>query len=196
MARVGLPPALDTFEALVSAYSEPHRYYHTPDHVEACLLELDRAHDQVPEPDQVELALWFHDAVYRPTSSNNERDSAAWAGRFLTATGADGTVIRAVVNAIMATRHAAAPPEDQISSWVVDIDLSILGCPPAEYERFEENIRREYSRIPGLLFRLKRARILEALLARGDIYSTAWFRAKYEHQARLNLSDALARLKG
>ena len=109
--------------------------------------------------------------------------------------GVDSVVIQAVADAIMATRHAAVP-RDELSKWVVDIDLSILGCPPEEYARFEENIRREYSRIPGLVFKLKRARILESLLARGEIYATEWFRRKYEQRARQNLESAVAKLRG
>ena len=72
----------------------------------------------------------------------------------------------------------------------------ILGYSPEEFARFEENIRREYSRVPGPLFRRKRARILRALLARPDIYSTDWFRSRYEQRARRNLRDAVAKLGG
>ncbi len=195
MAKLGLPPALATFEALLSAYSEPHRYYHRASHVDACLGELDEVRAQVAEPGRAELALWFHDAVYRPTSPSNERDSADWARRFLTDLDADSSLIQAVDDAIMATRHTAVP-ENELSKWVVDIDLSILGYPPREYAQFEENIKREYSRIPGLLFRLKRAEILESLLSRGCIYSTEWFRRKYECCARQNLREAVAKLRG
>ena len=193
MARLGLPPALDTFEELLAAYAEPHRHYHTAAHIDACLLELDQARGQLPGADAGELALWFHDAVYRPTSSANERDSATWARRFLSAMGADKALIGVVSDAILATRHVSVPGGGP-SKWVVDIDLSILGYPPEDYARFEANIRREYSRIPGPLFRLKRARILKSFLRRPEIYVTEWFRRRYEHQARQNLHDALAKL--
>lgn len=195
MARLGMPSSLDTFAALAAAYSEPHRHYHTAAHIDACLLELDAARGQVSEPDRAELALWFHDAVYRPAAWNNERDSAAWAKRFLAAAHADRSLTQAVADAIMATRHVSIP-DDPLSEWVVDIDLTILGYSPEEFARFEENIRREYSRVPRPLFRRKRARILKALIARSDIYSTDWFRSRYEQRARQNLRDAVAKLGG
>ena len=109
--------------------------------------------------------------------------------------GADKTLIDAVSDAIIATHHVSAP-DDELSKWVVDIDLSILGNPPEEYARFERSIRREYSRIPTTLFRLKRAEILQSFLARPHIYSTRWFQRKYEHQAWQNLRHAVAELNG
>ncbi len=194
MKRLGLPPALETYEELIRAYSEPHRHYHTAAHVETCLLELDRIPERVIAMDRVELALWFHDAVYRTTSSRNELDSAEWASRFLTRAGADDSMVGIVYDAILATRHAALPDAEP-SKWVVDIDLAILGYPAKEYALFEENIRREYAWVPKRVFRKKRMSILRSFLDRPTIYLTAWFRSEYEEQARHNLAEALAKLR-
>ncbi len=194
MKRLGLPPALETYEELIGAYSESHRHYHTAAHVDTCLLELDRIPERVIAMDRVELALWFHDAVYRTTSSRNELDSAEWASRFLTRAGADDSMVGVVYDAILATRHAALPDAEP-SKWVVDIDLAILGYPAKEYALFEENIRREYAWVPKRVFRNKRISILRSFLDRPTIYLTAWFRSEYEEQARHNLAEALAKLR-
>jgi predicted metal-dependent HD superfamily phosphohydrolase len=94
----------------------------------------------------------------------------------------------------MATRHEALAtmPDAQ---FVVDIDLSILGATEEAYSRFEENVRKEYRWVPSMIFRRKRAEILQSFLARPTIYSTKPFQARYEAQARRNLESAVAALR-
>ena len=55
-----------------TAYSEPHRYYHTLAHLENMFAESARF---APLPPAVEWAIWFHDFVYDPRSATNEEDS-------------------------------------------------------------------------------------------------------------------------
>lgn len=74
----------EVFESLIARYSETGRFYHTQDHVSACLRHLDRCVECVEEPREVELALWFHDAIHNPLSAANEKKSADWAALFLT----------------------------------------------------------------------------------------------------------------
>ena len=67
-------PAL--FHALVAAYSEKQRHYHTLQHLRECMERLDEARSLAERPADVELALWFHDAVYDVHGSQNEALSA------------------------------------------------------------------------------------------------------------------------
>ncbi len=203
MSKLGLPPNEATFDALLKAYSETHRHYHSVEHIDHCLRELDAEISLAREPAEVELALWFHDAVYNPHRSDNEQKSAEFACKLLEGAGdiprprgmsPPSARIARVHAHIMATRHAA-PATDPDSQLVVDIDLSILGAPEAEYARFEQNVQKEYRWVPSMLFRRKRAAILESFLARSHIYYTEPFRAKYESQARQNLSSAVAALR-
>ena len=62
-------------EELVRAYAEPHRHYHTLDHI-ADLLRLLEKHGGVSDADAVKLAILFHDAVYDPARQDNEAASA------------------------------------------------------------------------------------------------------------------------
>ena len=193
LSRLNLADDDVTFAQLTAAYSEPHRHYHTDEHVAACLAWLDRIDQPLPHRDEIELALWFHDAVYAPRSATNEADSAAWAVRFLTAAGAYAETIDQVQGLILATDHGS-PPQTDAQSWIVDIDLSILGSDPADYDRYEAAIRREYAWVPGFLFRRKRKAILRSFLDHPNLYATAFFRERLEAQARINLTRAIAQL--
>ena len=190
MQRWSAPPSDQVYTALTSAYSESHRHYHTGRHIADCLAQLDSAGELATEPEEVELALWFHDAVYRPTSSKNELRSAEWAQRFLDSVGADATRSQRVFDHILATQHAAGSLSGD-TALVVDIDLSILGREPAEYDIYERAIREEYRWVPGPIYRKKRAEILESFLARSVIYETRYFRETCEARARSNLRRAI-----
>ena len=52
------------FARLMAAYAEPQRHYHTQQHLAECLEHLAAAYSLASEPGEVELALWFHDAIY------------------------------------------------------------------------------------------------------------------------------------
>ena len=52
------------FNSLRTMYSKPHRFYHNMDHVKSCLTEFDSARQMVQQPNLVEFAIWYHDAIY------------------------------------------------------------------------------------------------------------------------------------
>jgi predicted metal-dependent HD superfamily phosphohydrolase len=171
---------------LARRYAEAHRAYHTIEHIGHCLDEADAA----GAPDVVRLALWYHDAVYDTKRSDNEERSAERV-RALSLPAATRERAAALV---LATKHAGLP-EDPEEALTVDIDLAILGRPPADFDRYERQIRAEYAWVPAMYFRSKRAEILASFLARPSIYGTPLFRDRYEAAARANLERSLAALR-
>ena len=141
------------------------RHYHTVRHLEVCLRELDDAPGLALSPAEVELALWFHDAIYRTHRNDNESRSAEWAARFLAEHGAAADVVSNVREFVMATAHAAVSLTGD-AALVVDIDLSILGKPQAVYDEFERNVRREYWWVRKARFGKARCAILGSFLDR------------------------------
>src|SRR5687768_4797278 len=71
----------DVFSELEKRYEEPHRHYHTVEHILECLSWFDHARELAAHPAELEAALWFHDAVYDPLSCDNEGQSAELARR-------------------------------------------------------------------------------------------------------------------
>ena len=194
MIHWGMPPSDDTYFSLLTNYSEPHRRYHTADHIDDCLTQLDGASSIAGAPEEVELALWFHDAIYDAISSTNESRSAEWAAAFLKSVKADTEKTLRVVACILATRHSAEPLSGD-AALVVDIDLSVLGRDRPEFEIYEGQIREEYRWVPMPIYRRKRVEILQSFLDRPAIYQTEHFRQRLEHKARKNLEWAIRRLQ-
>lgn len=60
------------YNDLVTRYSESHRAYHTLAHIQHCLDEFEQVRHLIANPDAVELALWYHDAIYDTKAKDNE----------------------------------------------------------------------------------------------------------------------------
>jgi len=186
--------AKDWYARLTKAYNEPQRHYHNWQHIAECLAEFDGARHLAQQPDAVELALWFHDAVYDSKAADNEERSAALAKQCLASCGVSQMVAEAVESLVMATKHHEAK-EHVDAGLTIDVDLSILGREEARFFEYERQIRAEYAWVPAEVFSAKRAEILEKFLARERIYTTELFRRKYEKQARANLAASIRGLK-
>jgi len=178
---------------VVLRYREAGRHYHTLQHLGECFAMLDGARHLAERPAEIELALWFHDAVYDTRAHDNEGTSAAWAERSLIAGGVSRVVGRRVSELVLATRHDAIPGDDD-TRLLVDIDLSILGAAPPRFDEYEQQVRQEYAWVPDDAFRIGRARVLSAFLERATIYNTPWFIERLEHQAQENVSRSLRAL--
>ncbi|MES2460232.1 MAG: N-methyl-D-aspartate receptor NMDAR2C subunit [Armatimonadota bacterium] len=178
------------FDELSAAYGAPDRHYHTLGHVADCLRTLDSCRNDAEDAAAVEIALWFHDAVYDTHAGDNEEQSALWAVREL---GGDGRA-NSVHRLILATKHGATESSDRDDRLIADIDLVILGKDEAIFWAYEDAICREYAWVPETVFRTKRAEILSRFLQRDRIYQTARFHEQYDAAARANLAASIARL--
>jgi predicted metal-dependent HD superfamily phosphohydrolase len=179
--------------SLESAYGEPHRSYHTASHIVACLRLFDQFRSEAARPNEVEVALWFHDAVYDPRARDNEERTACMACELMEASGIAPDVAGRVADMIRATReHEVSTPD---TALVIDIDLAILATPPEEFARFEAGIKREFEWVENEIYRATRAAVLRRFLDRPVIYATPALRDRFEAPARANLRrliDSLA----
>lgn len=193
--NLGLQPQPGLEDRILAAYDDSQRHYHTRQHLRDSLRRFQAVSGLAREPLHVELALWFHDVVYRPDSSDSEEQSALWARRSLVEAGADAEMANAVADLIRATRHDTGVPQGD-AALLCDIDLAILGAPQGAYDRYRRAIRAEYVWVPEVLYRNGRAKILQRLLDREQIYATEPFSRRLERRARANLTRELGELVG
>lgn len=184
---------LALMEELIAAYKEPQRHYHTLQHLTECIALLKGQLHFAEHAGEVEIALWFHDAVYDVKAKNNEAQSADWAVKSLHEAEIAHDVIERVRALIMATCHSAKP-ENTDQQLLVDVDLAILGAPRTRFIEYEEQVRSEYAWVPDELFKSTRLSIMSEFNVRHPIFSTPLLKERLEHQAHINLRDSIAKL--
>jgi predicted metal-dependent HD superfamily phosphohydrolase len=178
---------------LTAAYSEPHRRYHTLQHIDFCLREIGKYRAHAVRPGEIRWALLFHDAIYDPRRNDNEARSADWGCRVMQEMQRPEEEIVRVRKMILATAHAenAETPDEAL---MLDIDLSILGADDATFDEYDRAIRVEYEWVPEDAYRAARANVLQGFLKRGRIFQTVAYRQQ-EAAARTNIERTLERLR-
>jgi len=190
--RLNLAADLNQLDWLRGVHKVPPRAYHNLDHVLACLTEFDHARHLAEEPDAIEVALWFHDAVYNPRYAENEEASAIMAKGWLDDSGAPAELGMTVADLIFKTKHDPSDaPETIDQQLIVDVDLSILGQPAEAFDEYENKIRDEYDWVNWEVYRIRRPEILGRFLKRERIYFTEEFHDRYEAAARSNLERSI-----
>jgi predicted metal-dependent HD superfamily phosphohydrolase len=180
--------------ALFDRYDEPHRRYHTRAHLGAVVgaLFLDLA----PDPVSVELAAFFHDAVYDPRApaGANERDSAALAGAWLGGLGVPAAVLDEVERLVLTTIGHHVAVGDAAGAVLNDADLAVLGAPGPAYAAYTQAVRAEYRWLDDASWRIGRSAVLRGLLDRPRLFMTARGFAQREGAARENIAGELRAL--
>lgn len=178
-----------------ASYAEHHRRYHTEQHLDHCLQQVDDLLD-LAERDRRRLrwALLWHDAVYESGARDNEVRSAAVAKSELMACNVDPADVAEVTRLILLTESHRAPEDDYLGALMISIDLSILGSDPHRYREYSEAVREEYAHVPDELWRAGRGAVLRRMLHANALYPDARFREALEEQARLNMTAELMTL--
>jgi predicted metal-dependent HD superfamily phosphohydrolase len=163
---------------------------------------------RMQRPDEVELALWFHDAVRDPWRVDNEARSARFAQDRLTALGLAGERAARVAALVRATAHrgpghapedaalfAADGPLCDARDWVLDLDLAPLAAAPEVFDRLEADLKREYFWIRRARWAAGRGAAIERLLAQPRLFRQEALGRRLEGPARANLQRALQALR-
>ncbi len=183
-----------SFADIVLYYGESGRHYHNLAHIEQVLATIEELKPLAHDLAAIQLAAWFHDIIYNTRTPDNEVQSAVHAESVLTNLYIPVETIHKVNQLILATAKHLNPTGDPDTDILLDADLSIFGSDKAEYQRYTEAIRKEYSHVPEENYRVGRIKVLSRFLERPQIYHTPPMHDQLEEQARHNLSEEIARL--
>jgi predicted metal-dependent HD superfamily phosphohydrolase len=183
-------------ELLTKAYSEPHRKYHTLDHI---IYMFNKAKEyKVKLTPELIHAIWFHDAVYDTKSKLNEENSSEEFCRYVcfSIRYSSDFIVR-VRTMILDTKNHL--PTTGASMELIDLDLSILGESDTRiYLDYINNVYKEYFPKTKLVmtenkkWKEGRIKFIETLLKRKIIFYTPWGKKYLEKQARKNLERELS----
>jgi predicted metal-dependent HD superfamily phosphohydrolase len=185
-----------TWRVLSACYSGPERAYHDIHHIHDCLELLDRVQTPGVDKRMAEIALWWHDAVYVAGNTYNERLSADLVCGIGEALEVDERELKYARRCILATCHTESwkfsgnPTVDA----VLDIDLSILGSSPDEYDTYTRSVRREFAHVDEESWRKGRSAFLLSMVRRPRIYLTDEMGDWFDHAARENMTREIGRL--
>ncbi|MBU7582936.1 MAG: hypothetical protein KAF91_08500 [Nostoc sp. TH1S01] len=185
-----------TFTLLVEAYTTPERYYHTLQHIDDVLNNIQTLQTYTQNLPAVQLAAWFHDVVYDPQAPDNEAKSAEYAGQILTDLAIPIHQITTVQRLILNTKHHQAAIDDIDSQILLDADLAILAADPVDYQKYAQAIRQEYAWVAEVDYIQGRKQVLEKFLQRQRLYFTPLMFEVAEKSARANLQAEIYRLSG
>ncbi|TPL01235.1 MULTISPECIES: hypothetical protein [unclassified Mesorhizobium] len=184
---------------LAALYQAADRHYHGLAHIEAMLALASEYRHLLDDPEAVEAAIWFHDAIYDSRAKDNEAKSAELAEKRLAGRANPHRLAR-IAAMINATATHQLPPfrdEDALNdaALLLDMDLAILGAGSAVFDAYEKAVRLEYGWVEEPMWRAGRAAVLKSFLARQHIFYTTEFRDRFEAQARENLGRSLQALQ-
>ncbi|WP_394940136.1 DUF4031 domain-containing protein [Psychromicrobium sp. YIM B11713] len=187
-----LPHTEELGRELLSRWAEPHRHYHSRTHLLAVLEALEELAAEIPRT--VQLAAWFHDAVYLGVAGQDEEDSALLAASLLSGIISDPELLE-VQRLVRLTASHDPSVEDFTGAVLCDADLAILGSSQEQYRRYVRAVRQDYAHIPDQEFREGRRAVLQQLLSLQPLFRTPAGQVLWAAQAEKNLRTELHSLK-
>ena len=132
------------FINLTRHYRDKSRGHHSLKHVEECIDWVrGDLKKEISRPVMMELAFYWHDAVYVATRHSNETESAALAIVDLSKTEIQIFEMAEVMTFIL-TYEGGLKPTTNDAKYFRDIDYWIIGSPRERYLSYMKGIEKEY----------------------------------------------------
>lgn len=182
---------LDYWLEIEKSYSQKKRKYHNLTHLENMIWELENVKGEILDFDALLFSVFYHDIIYKATAKDNEEKSAEVAKKRLEKIIIPNERILKIYNQILATK-SHKKSDDSDTNFLLDADLAILGKDWKDYDKYTQQIRKEYSIYPDFLYNPGRKKVLTHFLEFDEIFKTAYFKEKYEKIARENIQRELS----
>ena len=141
---------------ILNHYLEPHRFYHTIEHLDDVWTQLETK--GFGESDALLLATVFHDIIYDPRSATNEEDSA----RYFNEVFAGNQALKEEVRGIILDTKTHQP-KGELSNIFSEADLNILNQSFDKLLKYEQQIFKEFQFVDYSVYREKRVEVLKTL---------------------------------
>ncbi|MCE3258463.1 MAG: adenylyltransferase/cytidyltransferase family protein [Bacteroidetes bacterium] len=149
---------------VLARYNEPHRFYHTTEHLLDVVGILTK---QNAVSDELFLAAVYHDAVYDPKSGDNEEQSAKLFMQHANGSGLSESQKKNIYQMIMDTK--THEPSSDTSAILIKADLDILDQPFDKLVKYEHQIFREFQFVDYRIYLPKRIEILQKFNTNGRL---------------------------
>jgi predicted metal-dependent HD superfamily phosphohydrolase len=179
------------FENIVVSYTELHRYYHNLEHIYECSIDFDEVKHLIYLPNEVEMALFQHDRICNPLSLFNEQLSSELAYKEARSEMKLSLSFSRNDKRLILPTDPKSRPQENDEMYVSDIDKAILGKSELVFDKYDQNIRKEYSLVPEELYNKKRIKVLSKLK---KPFLTKYFVDKYSQQTEINIERAISKL--
>lgn len=175
-------------------------FYHTPLHVlDIFYFALTNGIELEPWE---QLAIFYHDVIYRPESKNNENNSIQFMLSILSGTGVKQDVLTKAAFGIQATAMHTETYVGKEVEKLLDLDVHSFGYPFERYIENSNNIRSEYvnddekfNGITNQKFVSGRIDFLKKFVGKGFVFRTDFFKTNFEDQAKSNIQKEVDMLE-
>lgn len=180
------------WEEVEAQYTLKIRHYHNLSHLEHMFNHAKPVKSKIHNWHNFLFAIWYHDVIYKPTKKDNEEKSAILAKKRVKQLHLNEKHLKMIENLIISTKkHQIISSQNTDNAYLLDIDLSILGTSWDTYQKYIQNIRKEYAVYPNFIYNKGRKKVLQHFLERETLYFTEVFQNKFETQAKENLTKEI-----
>ncbi|WP_290698999.1 hypothetical protein [Lacinutrix sp.] len=173
-------------------YTNKTRHYHNLSHIYNMLIQAEDLKPEIQDLEALQFSIWYHDIIYKSSKKDNEEKSALFAEKRLKTINFDENRIKIIKKLIVSTKkHELVLNKNLDNTYLLDLDLSVLGADWETYQKYIQNIRKEYKIYPDFMYKPGRKKVLLHFLERETLYFTETYRNKYEVQARKNLTKEI-----
>ena len=175
---------------IAKKHTQKSRSYHNLAHLENIYQQLLKIKSNLMDWDIILFTMFYHDYIYNALKKDNEDQSAEVATKVLLSLSMQKDRITLCNKTILATKGHNDSDNSDIN-YFTDADLSILGDNWFAYNKYYQEVRKEYKYYPDFIYKKGRIQVLNQFLSMPRIFKTDYFYHQLEKQARNNMQKEI-----